>query len=47
MCYDPYLKKYYVFNWIWNNYTNIMPSLITVAYDHNTYENSLMWLSNK
>ena len=38
MCYDPYMKKYYVMNWAWNSYTNIFPSLVTIAYDYENYE---------
>ena len=38
MCYDPFMKKYYVMNWTWNSYTNVFPSLITIAYDYENYE---------
>lgn len=38
MCYDSYMKKYYVMNWTWNSYTNVLPSLITIAYDYESYE---------
>lgn len=38
MCYDPFAKKFYVMNWNWNSYTNVLPSLITIAYDYENYE---------
>lgn len=36
--YDSYNMKYYIFNWIWNQFTNVFPSLITVSFDSLSYE---------
>lgn len=38
MCFDPQMRKYYILNWAWNSYTNVFPSLVTVAYDFENYE---------
>ena len=40
ICYDPYFKKFYTFNWVAHSNSNVFPSLITVSFDNQRYEES-------
>lgn len=40
ICYDPYNKKYYTFNWVSMSNSNVFPSLITISFDNHRYEES-------
>jgi len=40
ICYDPYNKKFYTLNWIWDSHTNIFPSMISITYDPERYQTS-------